>query len=307
MPDLSEMLKQAAAASSDPLDVAMVGRRATRRRRIRRTALACGAGAAVVAVVAGGVALRGDDSERTVAESPDTVPAEPGWSEIDPGPLDGRAEAAVVWTGSEVIVWGGHGLEITTTAQGNPSFDYTGDVRVVGAAYDPATDTWRTLAGAPIDARVGAAAVWTGSEMVVWGGLTPDRERVGPDGAAYDPDTDTWRAIAPAPLSTRVPAAHAWTGTEMIVWGIGGRGTALADGAAYNPDTDTWRAIVPAPLTLNLASAAWAGDEMVIVGSRINEQIRAVDQQGEPIDGATTGARDGLRPRCRHMATVARP
>ena len=60
-----------------------------------------------------------------------------------------------VWTGSEMIIWGGGGSGIQNT----------------GGRYNLATDTWSTTSttGAP-SARYYHSAVWTGSEMIVWGG-----------------------------------------------------------------------------------------------------------------------------------------
>ncbi len=65
-----------------------------------------------------------------------------------------------VWTGSKMIVWGGYD---GSTAQ----FEVN-----TGGIYDQATDTWTATSttNAP-SARYGHSAVWTGSKMVVWGGL----------------------------------------------------------------------------------------------------------------------------------------
>ena len=66
-----------------------------------------------------------------------------------------RADHTAVWTGSEMIVWGGYW------------YTYFGD----GGRYNPAASTWTPLptANAP-GARHSHTAVWTGSEMIVWGG-----------------------------------------------------------------------------------------------------------------------------------------
>ncbi len=73
-----------------------------------------------------------------------------------------------------MIVWGGDGFD-----QQN------------GGRYDPATDAWRGMA---VDERVhssyGHIAVWTGTEMIVWGG-----EGLGDAGGAYDPVADAWRPV----------------------------------------------------------------------------------------------------------------
>jgi hypothetical protein len=59
-----------------------------------------------------------------------------------------------VWTGRELIVWG------TAVCVNVRPRD--------GAAYDPATDSWRSIAEGPIE-LTDATAVWTGSEMIVFG------------------------------------------------------------------------------------------------------------------------------------------
>jgi hypothetical protein len=72
---------------------------------------------------------------------------------------ESRAGHTAVWTGSEMIVWGGAGQ--------------SGDLMNTGGRYDPVMDTWRATNtfNAPIG-RSGHTAVWTGSEMIVWGGAT---------------------------------------------------------------------------------------------------------------------------------------
>ena len=100
-------------------------------------------------------------------------------------PISSRTGHVSVWTGSELVVWGGW----RTTS--DPGLLETLDD---GAAYDPATDTWRLLAPSPLVGRVGAGVVWTGTEMLVLatqqGGVLPTR-----NGAAYNPATDTWRIL----------------------------------------------------------------------------------------------------------------
>src|SRR5262249_5654369 len=140
-----------------------------------------------------------------------------------------RAAHTAVWTGSEMIVWGG----------GNMSGFLN-----TGGRYNPTTDSWTPTS--TINAPSGRdfhTAIWTGSEMIVWGGTTQPSL-----GGRYNPTTDTWM-----PTSTiNVPVAglrHAavWSGTEMIVWGgarlVGGEHVIyLNTGGRYNPSTNTWTA-----------------------------------------------------------------
>ena len=79
-------------------------------------------------------------------------------------------------------------------------------------------DNWTATSttNAP-QARNSQAAVWTGSEMIVWGGIAPPYLQ---SGGKYDPSTDSWMDIT----SVNAPTARAqmsviWTGTEMIIWG----------------------------------------------------------------------------------------
>ena len=88
-------------------------------------------------------------------------PAANTWAAMSASPLMGRLDMAAVSTDSEMLVWGGRSND-----DGGPMI--FGD----GARYAPATDTWNALqsAGAP-SPRYFATAVWTGTEMIVFGGL----------------------------------------------------------------------------------------------------------------------------------------
>ena len=166
----------------------------------------------------------------------------------------GRCNHTAVWTGKQMIVWGGIGGNDLQ----NPRSD--------GGLYDPANDTWlpMTLTDAP-DARAGHSAVWTGKEMIVWGG--------GSTGGHYDPVKDAWSPTeyvnAPASRSQHTAV---WTGREMVVWGgTSSRGPSFStnDGGAYNPTTHAWvpMATIPwVPTGRQFHSAVWTGREMIIIG-----------------------------------------
>ena len=102
------------------------------------------------------------------------------------------------------------------------------------------------------------AAVWTGREMLVWGGR--DGRRSFGDGAAYDPRADHWRPIAGRGASA---VAAAWTGTRMLVWdapSAGGRTT----GALYDPVRDRWSPIARGPaLGADRSGPVWTGTQLV--------------------------------------------
>lgn len=182
----------------------------------------------------------------------------------------GRWGHAAVWTGREMIVWGGRSSFAPREHQND------------GALYDPDNDTWRRMSnvGAPA-ARSQMAAVWTGEELLVWGGWT-DGGECPPSGGSYHPRTDTW---TPLPLENapegRLEPASVWTGREMIVWGglLEGGQRSCGTGARYDPESRTWRRLPMggAPVSSRGMQAAWTGGEMVVWGgshldgeSRIN-------------------------------------
>lgn len=91
---------------------------------------------------------------------------------------------------------------------------------------------WRAGADGPA-ARNNPRAVFTGTEMIVWGSGLP--------GGAYDPSKNTWRTIASPPAAVNATGDVAWTGTQMIVL----VGTKLA---FYDPAADSWTTGPDAPL-----------------------------------------------------------
>lgn len=186
-------------------------------------------------------------------------PRTDSWRRITDAPMGGYAHS-VVWTGEEMIVWGGSD---DYEAEGTRGFPRT--FLNAGAAYDPEANTWRALARSPLDPRGWHSAVWTGEEMIVWGGVY-----AGNDGA-YDPDTDSWRMIPHGPLVSRVEHSAVWTGEEMIVWGgsVVGGGPGYDDGAAYNPAQDAWVQLPSPPIAGRFRHAAiWTGEAMLVWGGQ---------------------------------------
>ncbi len=192
-------------------------------------------------------------------------PATDTWTPISTeGAPSPRSQCAAVWTGSEMIIWGGWG--------DNDTFDPQ------GARYDPVADRWTPLPleGAP-EPRMEPAAVWTGSEMIVWGGDTDNPWRTYETGARFNPTENRWTPVSTlgAPVSSRGGSA-VWTGSEMIVWGgghlaeAGTINTMLNTGARYSPLSDTWTPMstLNAPSPRFYHSSAWTGSELIVWGGQ---------------------------------------
>jgi N-acetylneuraminic acid mutarotase len=179
-----------------------------------------------------------------------------------------RSDHTAVWTGTEMIVWGGEYMQGDTL---NIPIN-------TGAKYNPTTNTWTTIStvNAPA-ARSHHTAIWTGTEMIIWGGSNEQYNyNLGyvvagnylNTGAKYNPTTNTWTTIT----ITNAPTARAlhsavWSGTEMIIWG-GGTSTITNTGSRYNPSTNTWAAMSSSGASGPVAyhNAVWTGSNMLVWG-----------------------------------------
>ncbi len=194
--------------------------------------------------------------------------AEDTWAMLpEEGAPSSRTGQAMVWTGKEMIVWGGFGGLWGKDTNHND-----------GARYNPATDTWKPMSmkHAPA-ARFDFPAVWTGKEMLIWGGYTNSHSRYQGahadaylnTGGRYNPSTDTWKPITTEGAPSR-RSFHTllWTGKEMIVWGGGNANKVLNDGARYNPAKDSWRRMSAdgAPCPRYGQVSVWTGKEMIVWG-----------------------------------------
>jgi len=192
-------------------------------------------------------------------------PTTDSWRALPETPIDNRNWHSATWTGEEIVIWGG-----TVFVGGSDDFEYVND----GAAYNPTTDSWRSVPSSPIKGRWQHTAVWTGDTMIIWGGAATDQDRDAlADGAAYNPETNTWTTIPPGPLDPRNEHAGLWTDQGMIIWGghvrtSGSSWRQYADGAIYDSATETWTLIDPAPATgtITTTPSVWTGNRLLYWG-----------------------------------------
>jgi len=101
-------------------------------------------------------------------------------------------------------------------------------------------------------ARRGQSAVWTGTELVIWGGTMTD-----PIGIAWTPP-DAYRALpaegAPVPDGIHVLLAER-NGVVVAESSLG----------SYDPGTDTWSSLPPIPGPGEFASAAATAGDVLLV------------------------------------------
>jgi hypothetical protein len=186
---------------------------------------------------------------------PDIVQATcQGWELMTAAnPPEARAHHSTIWTGSEMIVWGGGPSGLNT-----------------GGRFDPALNTWTpTSTGANVpSARYSHTAVWTGNEMIIWGGFSLTLNELN-TGGRYNPVSDTWTTTSVSGVpSARFDHVAVWTGTEMIV-SKGQSQSAVNAGGRYNPTTNNWQPIASDPnnpAEMFGTTAVWTGQYMVIWG-----------------------------------------
>jgi uncharacterized repeat protein (TIGR01451 family)/fimbrial isopeptide formation D2 family protein len=144
--------------------------------------------------------------------------------------------------------------------------NYTLPAILLEAGSGCTLDAWTATSMTNVpDARYGQTAVWTGSEMIVWGADNGYYNT----GGKYNPSTDSWAATtttnAPSPRGYH---SAVWTGSEMIVWGGFDASGFLNTGGRYNPGSDSW---IPTSTTNAAAArafqtAVWTGTEMIVWG-----------------------------------------
>ena len=210
---------------------------------------------AEIVVVAFAAAVAGVFIGRATKSDHDGGPGA-SWQALPAAPIVGRLGPSAVWTGTEMIVWGGYARSEDVGQKSD------------GAAYNPTTGAWRTIASSPPSVQGGAATEWSGDEMVVWASNSPD----GPVGtAAYNPETDSWRRLPAGPLGKRESFSSVWTGNELIIVG-GNLGDTLAKpvAAALDPQTGSWRVLPALDKVTGLMPSpgvVWDGDEVFVMGS----------------------------------------
>jgi hypothetical protein len=155
----------------------------------------------------------GADGTQEFADGAAYDPVTDTWRMIAESPLAARWGGGV-WTGSEVLVVAGASGGDRVT--GNGVFAHAD-----GAAYDPATDTWRSLPDGP--AHPGATPVWTGDRLIEFFKGTA---------VLFDPGEETWTEACCAVGGGGAAGRPVWTGSDVILIGSF---DSSAGGARFTP------------------------------------------------------------------------
>ena len=219
------------------------------------------------------------------------------WKRLAAPPIPSRTGAEVVWSGTRLIVIGGHGS--STTALLN------------GATYDPRTNRWSALPAVPrVVARagskaeaVGVTAAWSRDALYVW--ITHQVSRACGTNCGeisskvqalrWSPGTSRWHPGAQPPEGVPVYDASA---VSM------GNSIALLDGSSCLPEmscparlsgtpelldvsTNTWSSI-PANSALNSATwFVWTGRSLIAVSPYLTTDGHLVGGYAAAFDPAS--------------------
>jgi hypothetical protein len=279
----------------------------------RRVVVAAVAACLALAAIATVVSLRRHQGATVTSQPAADGGALGTWRTLPPSPLGPRGRPVTVWTGTEVLVWGGY--------RGDPSAPLAFQS---GAAYDPATNSWHAIADNSW-AHPGGMGAWVGDRMIV----------AAKNGAAeYDPAVDRWHDLPGLPdgasgfigvtssgptlralvhgaesgtvaVASYGPNDGAWTigRSEPVPWALGPTDAisivwadhelvawdGVRAGWAYDPTTDAWRRLpdlVVATTEPVASSLAWVANELVAVltyddGSTAGTGLRAARLTGD--------------------------
>ena len=177
----------------------------------------------------------------------------------------GFAESSpLVWTGHDVIACFGY-ASVNTGATCRRLDLETQNNRLSSMTYNSWLTTQTTAAPA---ARTNHTSLWTGQNMIVWGG--EDGTQKFNSGYKYNPFDDSWTAIS----TTGAPTARShhkalWIGNRMVIWGGQTAGGVQTNtGAIYNPFNDSWTAMstTGAPSARESYSAISTGSKFIVWG-----------------------------------------
>lgn len=174
-----------------------------------------------------------------------------------------RFYAASAWGGYEFFVAGGQGLPLVSNTYDS------------AAAYNPSTDTWRTIASTPVTVGNGIG-LWAGGRFVILGGInTTSAVSIPLNALVYDPapSANAWSTASGtgAALTNRDSLYCAATdGDQVYFWGgfdSSSNYVTTNVGAAFDPVTDTTVALgdTGQPTNDSLANCALSGDEFFVV------------------------------------------
>lgn len=179
-----------------------------------------------------------------VAETDVYNPSSDAWSRVSDNPNPAAAPGVAVANGKIYFVGGC--LDAACSA--------TSETTTKVLRYDPATDSWTSVAAYPHKVAW-ASCGGIGGKIYCAGGT--DAVNTYSDAYVYNPATDAWSPIASLPLDLWGAAGGAANGLLVLSTGVTSGGNVITNqGYAYDPSTNTWAALPNAQDTVLRAGGA---------------------------------------------------
>jgi hypothetical protein len=138
-----------------------------------------------------------------------------GRADVSPSP---RRPAAIVIGACAAVIVG----SCDSSSRSDVVVTDRPDIATTVAYNPPLTSALETTSGASerlnLDGPRGRTqSVWTGEEIVIWGGHDEGRIRSFADGAAFNPVNRTWRVLSSSPLdASGAPTLSVWAGDRVV-------------------------------------------------------------------------------------------
>jgi N-acetylneuraminic acid mutarotase len=209
---------------------------------------------AVLAGCGGDGSGAGSDGGATVdgAIGPDGGGTGGTWEAVAPLAGGARQETGVAALGGRIYVVGGFDAQLAVVA--------------LVERYDPAADSWETVAPLPQPLHHANLAA-AGDRLYVCGALTGLGFTPIDTVYEYDPQTDEWTEKTAMPTA-RGASAVGVVGTTIYVAGGSGSGGSVADFAAYDTAGDSWETLPELPEARNHLVGGAVGDVFYAIGGR---------------------------------------
>jgi len=208
----------------------------------------------------------------------DATKTPPGFRYPSSDPLMARHLPTVVSIPSGCFIWGGLSAPQARYLDTEETIADLSTTLNNGTIYDFLNDSWNPVSSlnAP-QGRISAHGVWTGEEVLIWGGLSSPRlnmeaSRHSPKGVwLYNPTSQRWRALPPTDSEPRYRGDErpVWTGSNMIIW----KSREQDSSWFYNPAENKWsRLAAPSGFAFDAVNyhenySVWMGTRLLVVSS----------------------------------------